>query len=155
MQNVQKNMTRNVIYFSPDETIAAAHTMMKHFNFRHLPIVRDGELQGIISDRDILREVQSYKDLNYIPEKRLIEIMNSQVITCSHTASVAEAAELMLTATIDCLPVVDDENLLVGIITSSDILRLVANSENYVEKPLPFKFKLISSAESKQNMASM
>lgn len=155
MENVQNSMTRNVIYFSPDETIGAAHTMMKHFNIRHLPIVRDGELQGIISDRDILKEMQNYKDMNYIPEKRLIEIMNAQVLTCSHTASVAQAADLMLNATIDCLPVVNNENQLVGIITSSDILRLVANNQNYIEKPLPFTFKLISSDESKAKMALM
>jgi CBS domain-containing protein len=146
-------MTKNVIYFAPDETIAAASTMMKHFNIRHLPIVRDGELKGIISDRDILRETQQYKELNYIPEKRLIEIMNTQVLTCSHRNSISQAAELMLTATIDCLPVVDDENQLVGIITSSDILRLVANSENYVEKPIPFQWKLISSEDSRGQMA--
>lgn len=144
---VKDSMTKNIIYFSPDETIGAAYTTMKHFKIRHLPIVRDGKLMGIISDRDVLKEMQNYKDINVIPQKRLVEIMNTQVVTCDIDSSLAIAAELMLEQSIDCLPILDGQEQLLGIITSTDILRVVANHKDFLEEKMPFTWKLISSHE--------
>jgi acetoin utilization protein AcuB len=120
-------MTKNVIALGPDDSVSDAITLMKEKGIKHLPIVKNDKLKGIVSDRDI-KEYSPSKataldihELHYILAKTKVkEAMKTQVITTASNAPVEEAALVMLDQHIGCLPVVDSGKL-VGIISDKDI----------------------------------
>jgi len=120
-------MAKNVITLGPDDSISDAITLMKEKRIKHLPIVKNDKLKGIVSDRDI-KEFSPSKattldiyELHYLFAKTKIkDIMKTQVITTASDTPVEEAALMLLDQKIGCLPVVDSGKL-VGIITDNDI----------------------------------
>ncbi len=132
LELVRDWMTSKVITVTTDTTLADAARLMETKMIRRLPVMEDGRLAGIVTYGDI-REAQpsaatslSIWELNYLLAKlRIAEIMTRDVITVSQNATIGEAAKLMLDHQISGLPVVDHHGDLVGIITESDIFRLV------------------------------
>ena len=114
---VKELMTRRVSTIAEHESVAMAHQMMLWAGTRHLPVLRDEILAGVISDRDVLPAIQG-KNAHAIAVR---EVMTMHVETISPDATVTEASAKMASLRIDCLPVVK-EHRLVGIVTSSDIL---------------------------------
>jgi acetoin utilization protein AcuB len=106
-------------------------------HIRRLPVMKKNRLVGIITRGDVRGAEASGAtslniwELNYILAKLDVEkIMTPQPITISPEASLAEAAQVMLKHKISSLPVVDKQEKLVGIITESDIFRLVVRAWN-------------------------
>ncbi|MGW8317640.1 MAG: CBS domain-containing protein [Candidatus Promineifilaceae bacterium] len=125
-------MTPNVVTATPQTTLPEAHRLMKENRIRRLPVISDGQLVGIITRGDVRgaepSEATSLSiwELNYLLAKLQIqEIMTRNPFTVSPEATISEAAQLMLDNKISGLPVVDDSGRVVGIITESDIFRLV------------------------------
>lgn len=114
-----------------DDTLKKAKGILESNRFHHLPVV-DGKkrLSGIVSDRDILREVSPFidkiaertQDLNTLG-RRVHQFMTRRVFTIALNAKVSEAIELMLLHTISCLPIVDEDRRVIAIVTTRDILR--------------------------------
>jgi CBS domain-containing protein len=130
---IRDHMTKNPVTISPHATLPDAHALMKEYSVRRLPVVDShGKLVGIISQTDV-REAQpsdatslSIYELNYLLAKLTIErIMTKDVLTVAPEDQVSKAAQLMLERKIGGIPVTDPEGKLVGIITESDIFRLV------------------------------
>lgn len=125
-------MSSQVISVTPETTLPEAHKLMAEKRIRRLPVVRNGHLVGMVTRGDI-REAEpssatslSIWELNYLLSKlKIAEIMTANPYTISPEATVREAAEIMLTKKVSGLPVVNDAGTLVGIITESDIFRLV------------------------------
>lgn len=124
-------MTRNPVTVDPDSTLDAAMRLFDRFPFRHLPVVENEAVIGILSDRDLQLATGwlSSKERNHdawgrtLPLPRSVrEIMVTPVLCANPTESPIEAASTMLKRRIGALPVVD-EGLLVGIVTETDILR--------------------------------
>jgi acetoin utilization protein AcuB len=110
------------------DTMGMALQMMRQHGIRHLPVLEDGKLVGILSDRD-LRSPDIPGRWHAIPwgDSIAVEwIMSSPVMVVSPDAPVSQAASLMHEERIDCAPVVDNGKL-VGIITSSDLLEILEN----------------------------
>jgi CBS domain-containing protein len=128
-------MTREVVVVSPSVTVAAASRMMERRHIRHLPVVTDGRVIGILSDRDILRSAAGGE-----PDTTCGVAMTPAPITCRTNTPVGRVAELMLTHKIDSIPVVDDVGALVGLVTSSDLLSLLVDRDQ--AQMLPFDFRL-------------
>lgn len=126
---VDKRMRRNVITVRPDDPIRRAMELLKQHRIRQLPVVEDGKVVGIITDRD-LREASassaislSVWELNYLLEQITVkEIMTKDVVTITPETPVEEAARLIHDRKFGGLPVVDDEEKLIGIITEVDLL---------------------------------
>lgn len=126
-------MSKNPIVIKTGSTLPDAYELMKEYNIRRLPVVdKEDRLMGIIARSDV-REAQpsdattlSIYELNYLLAKLTVDkIMTKKVLTVKPESSVAEAARMMLDYKVGGLPVVDGENHIVGIITESDIFRLV------------------------------
>jgi len=125
-------MTQNPITVDPKTTLPEAHKIMKDRRIRRLPVMDRGNLVGIVTLGDI-REAEpsdattlSIFELHYLLAKLTIgEIMTREPITISVDATMREAAKMMLQNKIGGLPVMDDGKL-VGIITESDIFRVLA-----------------------------
>lgn len=110
-------------------SIGEALALMREHDVRRLPVVFDtGELRGIITQGDIrgadLLRAGGFDPLQIAEALRQIkvyEVMTEQPLTVTDSSGLREAAMLMIENKIGGLPVVDDENLVVGIITESDL----------------------------------
>ncbi len=112
---VASRMRKNPETAAPRDTLAEAAAKMHSGNFRHLPIVKDGKLVGMLSDHDI-RQHQGH-----LTDTRVTGAMTDNPITVAPDTTMEEAAEIMLDRKIGGLPVVDKDKL-VGIITTTDLL---------------------------------
>jgi CBS domain-containing protein len=111
-------MTSNPSCLSPDDNLTTAIARMEVGDFRSVPVVVNGELVGIVSDRDI-------RGYRHEPDTTKIgAIMSKNPICISPDDSVNEAVRTILSCKIGGLPVIKEHNL-VGIITTTDILKAV------------------------------
>ena len=128
-------MTANVITVNTDTTLPEAHKMMIERQIRRLPVVNNGRLVGMITRGDVRGAEPSDAtslsiwEINYLLSRlKVEEIMTVQPITTNESTTIGEVAELMLTHKISGLPVLNNAGELVGIITESDIFRMVAKN---------------------------
>lgn len=110
-------MTEDPVTAAPQLSIADARKLMRSVHARHLPVVANERLVGIVSDRD-LRRVEVAGESG---ELQLSHCMQREPVTVEPETLGSEAAALMVTAKISALPVVSDEQL-VGILTLTDLL---------------------------------
>lgn len=128
-------MTKNVVTTSRQTPISAAHQLMSEKNIRRLPVVEDGKLLGIVTIGDV-REASpsdattlSIWELNYLWAQLTVEkIMTRNVLTVTPDTPILDAAEIMLEHKVSGLPVIDDNRKVVGIITESDIFRMLVRT---------------------------
>ena len=134
LELVRDWMSRDVVTAAPSLGLLDADLLMRKHNVRRLPVAENGRLVGIVTYGDI-REARPSAvtslntwEMNYLlASLKLAEVMTKEVKTISPDATIGEAAEIMLTNRISGLPVVDAMGTLVGIITESDIFRMVAH----------------------------
>jgi CBS domain-containing protein/ribosome-associated translation inhibitor RaiA len=107
---------------TPDTLIVEAITEMLDSGLRALPVVEDGEFAGLVTEYDIIDVARESERLEEIDAR---EIMNSPPITIHEDETIAKARALMRDHGISRLPVVNDENKLRGIVTTTDIIREV------------------------------
>ena len=141
LELVKKWMTPDVITITPETTLPEAHKLMTDYQIRRLPVVKDGRLVGIVTRGDIRGAEASDAtslsvwELNYLLSQLKIKgIMTRRPIVISQEATIDEAAQVMLKHKISGLPVVDLHGELVGIITESDIFRIVVQA--WKENPI-------------------
>lgn len=125
---VRQRMTANPFTAAPGNSIPDAETTMDKHNIRHLPVVDEGVVVGVISKNDIAAALPSKattlsaSEATYLISKlKVARVMSRPALTISSDALLEEAAVLMRDRKIEMLPVVDDGRL-VGVITESDIL---------------------------------
>jgi CBS domain-containing protein len=114
-------MTRHMITLNPYHSFADSVSLMAKHSFRHF-LVADaaGRLVGVVSDTDILRVLARTTNWN---ATSVIQFMTHDVITVEPETEISVAVGKMLSKRVNCLPVVDDENNLCGIVTSTDFLK--------------------------------
>ncbi|MDA8079793.1 MAG: CBS and ACT domain-containing protein [Nitrospiraceae bacterium] len=126
-------MTRKVFTVAPDDGISDAIRLLKEKKIKHIPVVRENRLKGIISDRDIKEFSPSAAstldvyELHYLLAKTKVkEVMKSKVRTTSPDTPIEEAARIMHDFSIGCLPVMEDDRI-VGIISDRDIFHALVD----------------------------
>jgi acetoin utilization protein AcuB len=122
---VQDMMTRRVQTITGAEPVSAAVERMRRSRIRHLVVMRDGELAGIVSSGDM-------RALDLRRDRRVEEIMTAPAVTATPGMTMRKAANLLRGRSIGCLPVVEDGSL-VGIVTTSDLLERIGRG---VEPPV-------------------
>ncbi len=122
-------MTRDVLQASEEMRVPQLAALMRDHHIRHLPIVHDGHLVGLVTSHDLERVSPSpvttltVGEANYLIGKlTAAKLMRSKVITCAPDTLVEEAAHLLRQEKIGCLPVVEKGGKLVGILTHEDLL---------------------------------
>lgn len=127
-------MTQNPATLERNETLDLSETIMNLGRIRHMPVVEDGKVVGVLSQRDLFRSALiaalgfgRKTTSTLIKTIRVKEVMSQNVITIAPDVSVKEAARVMIEKKIGCLPVVESDEL-VGLITETDILRYVTES---------------------------
>ena len=125
-------MTKDPLTVTPNETVGQADEIMNTNNIRQLPVLEARELVGIVTDRDIRSFLSG--SLLESPEERekalnskISDIMTTEPITVSPEDDLQEAVELLIEEKIGGIPVVEESEGLVGIVTYVDILRCFLN----------------------------
>ena len=133
---VKERMTKNPATVKAEDGLKDAMWKMEHGHFRHLPVVDEqGKLIGMLSDRDIRLIRPSLAFTN--KEDAMVQLWSISVqqaavfdpVTIKQETTLKEAAELMLRWHVGGLPVVDDGQKLVGMITYTDLLREFVGQE--------------------------
>ena len=132
---VREWMTSPVISVPPGTLISHAHQIMKDNGIRRLMVMQDKHIAGIITIGDI-REASpsdattlSIWELNYLWAQLTVDkIMSRKVITVRADQPLIDAAQLMLDNKISGLPVLDAQGDVTGVVTESDIFRMLVQS---------------------------
>jgi CBS domain-containing protein len=134
-------MTGHVLTVESQTPIADAYDLLMQNGIRRLPVVDDGHLVGIVTLGD-LREARpspatslSIYELNYLLTRLTVgEVMTLNPFRVAPDMPVQQAARIMLDHKVGGLPVVDESGALVGIITESDIFRMLVDQWDYFTK---------------------
>jgi CBS domain-containing protein len=110
-------MSRKVTTVGSKMNARFAMQIMLSTGVRHLPVLDEGRLVGVISDRDFL----TWNDEASLGDKPVAELMTTEPETAKSSDSLRESAGRMAALRIDCLPVLDGQRV-VGILTSSDVV---------------------------------
>jgi len=114
---VRDVMTTEPVSVGPDTSLAEAARLCHERHFRHLPVVQDGHLRGLLSDRDLCTAFGNHT----APKTPVAEIMTHAPITTTPDTPLSDAAETLVGHRFSSLPVLDGQRL-VGILTQIDVL---------------------------------
>jgi len=131
-KTVREIMTSEVTTLNRNDSLQLAKDIMNLGRVRHFPVIDDGKVVGVVSQRDLykasLGSVMKYGEKAqraFLEGIAIKEVMTDPPLTIAPHATVQEAARLMMEKKIGCLPVLEGPKL-VGIITETDMLKLVA-----------------------------
>ena len=125
----QDIMVKNVICVDMDERLSVVKNLMQSNGFHHLPVTEKGKLVGIISDRDLLRLISPFidsvseqaRDLDTL-NRAAHQVMTRQPITVKADTPVEDIVAWLKRVDISCLPVTDNEEHVIGIISWRDLV---------------------------------
>ncbi len=124
-------MNAPVLSLPSDSRVLEAWDIMSHKDFHHVPITSvHGALVGMVSYRDLLQSVPELiteDDRRQATQKLVAEIMSSRVISATPTTEIREIARVMLEEQIHAVPIVDHDRRLVGMLSTRDLVRGIAN----------------------------
>lgn len=126
---VQDLMTESVVTVKANDDLSTAYDLMDERRIRHLPVLEEGTLCGLITERDLLRgalgeasglPISAQREL--LRSVRVDSVMVSEPITVERDTPIREAGELLIEHKLGCVPVLSGDEL-VGILTESDFVR--------------------------------
>ena len=129
-------MTRHIVTVSQDDSLKTLRELFETHHFHHLLVTEGSRLVGVVSDRDLLKNISPFvghsfsersQDLATL-NRRAHQIMTRQLITAHPDQTVQEAVHLMLQHGVSCLPIVDEQMKPVGIVSWRDLLRVLAEA---------------------------
>ncbi|MBE6495964.1 MAG: CBS domain-containing protein [Methanobrevibacter thaueri] len=133
---VKEIMTKELVVVSPTDRLVHARRQMMEAHVGRVPVVDEEDLKGMVTSKDLMRAFIDFR--KKVPEKYqksqikevLVEdIMSSNPTVTTKDATISEVAKVMMDTGYNGLPVVEDDNV-VGIITQTDILRLIEKLES-------------------------
>ena len=131
---VSEIMTRNILKLSLSDQLSSAEAMFKKNHIRHLPVVHEERIVGMLSYNDLLRisfadavnEDEEEVETTVYEMFSIQQVMTKKVVSINSDTSIREAGRLFLQHDFHALPVVDNDRL-VGIVTTTDIIRFFLN----------------------------
>jgi CBS domain-containing protein len=141
---VQDVMTREPVTVTRQTTIKHAAEILAGRQISSLPVLDEhGQLCGVVSEADLIRDA-------FLPDARghmlpghygeggrpstVEDVMTPHAITVLESSDVADAADLMTSMGVKCLPVVDDDRVLVGVVSRSDLVKVRALADDVIER---------------------
>jgi len=146
---VKNWMNKDIITVDANESMLDAINLLKKHDVLMLPVMRNGELVGVVTDRDLKRASASdattleVHELLYILSKiKIKDIMSHPVITVPFDFTLEETAEILLNQKISSAPVVDHDGQLIGTITQTDLFRAMLSVTGLIKRGVQFAFQL-------------
>lgn len=133
---IEQLMTAVVVSVGMDDSLNVVNDIFDNTSFHHLLVLDEGILIGVISDRDLLKALSPYigtasetsRDVATL-NKSAHQIMSRKPITISPQASIQDAIVLFNMHAISCIPVTDESNKLLGIISWRDIFKALTKNK--------------------------
>lgn len=123
-------MSTQIVNIDMDETLNSIHEIFNKAHFHHLLVTEDNKLYGVISDRDLFKAISPYAGTpSELPRdtstmnKHAHQIMTRKPVTIIADSTISSAINLLLEHDISCLPVVDKDNKIEGIVTWKDLIK--------------------------------
>ena len=142
-------MSKPVITVDIEDTMQDAKALLEKHEIRMLPVMEKNKLVGVVTDRDVKRasassaaSLEPHAIQELISGIKIKEIMTGDPFTAPFDLTVEEAAEIILLNKISGMPVVDHEGCLVGIITLSDLCRVIFSLTGFGKKGIQFAIQL-------------
>lgn len=128
--NIDQIMSRQLVTVELDDSLAQVKEIFDNVKFHHLLVTDEGKLIGVLSDRDLFKAISpnvgtsrcTWHDQSTL-NKRVHQIVTRRPVTLPPQADVADAVTIFNSHPISCIPVVDEANAPVGIVSWRDILR--------------------------------
>ena len=120
-------MTRRVIFLREEDNLSRIVEGKEHFGLRHLPVLDGDRLVGMITHRDMLKILSA--DEHNEESTFVASIMTRDPIAVGPETTIREAARILIKARFGCLPVVDENRNVIGIVTEHDFLKILAGEE--------------------------
>jgi len=165
---VKEYMTPDPMTVNEDSSILEAAELMKQHKVRRFPVLRGGELIGIVTDRDLRSAAPSQvisfdaQERELMPELHSLlsgitvkEVMSRNVVTIHPEQTIVAAAQLMLERRMSGIPVVDSRGRLLGIITETDIFKVLVDLSGVSSGKTTFAFQLEDRAGSIKEVADV
>ena len=128
---VKERMSHPVISVRPDMPILEALKLMQRERIRRMPVIQDGKMLGIVSDKDLIHAAPSDAtslsvwEINYLVSKiHVKEVMTAHVLSVTEDTPIEEAARIMADNKIGGLPVMSNGGV-VGLITETDLFKIL------------------------------
>ncbi len=142
-------MSKNVITADVNDSMQEAMNRLKKNNISMLPVMKNGKLVGIVTDRDLKRASASdantlevHELLFLITKIKVQEIMTENPVTIPFDFTVEEAAEVLLDKKISGAPVVDEKGNVIGVITKNDLFRVLIALTGVGKRGIQFAFEV-------------
>lgn len=119
IESVRTQMTKDPVSVAPDASLAEVRAKLRGGGFRFVPVVDEGRLVGVITDRDIRLYSAQAADIE------VGSVMTAEAATVSPRASIREVARLLVECDVGGFPVVEGQKL-IGVITTTDVLKALA-----------------------------
>jgi acetoin utilization protein AcuB len=119
---INRIMTTDPITIGPDESVAAAKAMLESHGIHHLPVVERGVLIGILSSSDLLKLHVLRTRAQALDAVKVSQVMEAEPVTLGVFADLVDVASKLSEGGFHSLPVVEADNVLVGIVTSTDLI---------------------------------
>ncbi|MEA2055078.1 MAG: CBS domain-containing protein [Candidatus Thermoplasmatota archaeon] len=133
-EKVKEIMSTDVYSVKPDDRVIHARRILFNNDIARLPVVDDGKVVGILSDEEIafalseLKKVHSLGHQNHRIRKIIVrDVMKTPAIIVNEDITVEEAAAIMMKNEIGCVPIVGDDEKIKGIVTRTDLVRLLTD----------------------------
>jgi len=165
---VRDYMTPNPMSVNEGTTILEAAELMKKHKVRRFPVLRDNELIGIVTDRDLRSAAPSQvisfdaQERELMPELHSLlsgitvkEVMSRDVLTIHPEQTIVASAQLMLKHRMSGIPVIDNAGQLLGIITETDIFKVLVDLSGVSSGKTTFAFQLEDRAGSIKEVADV
>ena len=125
-------MSTRVVSVHMDDSLQSLRELFAATGFHHLAVVHDNKLQGIISDRDLMKSISPFVDTlserlldRATLDKRAHQIMTREVITLNPSDSVFAAITLFNNHKISCIPIIDGDSHPVGMVSWRDVMKFM------------------------------
>ena len=138
-------MSKDVITIQSDDVMTKALALMGEHDIHMLPVMKGAELVGVVTDLDLKRAesaiastMKSYDIQKYRDQIQVNTFMSKDLITVPKNFSIEEASETLLENNISGVPVVDDEGMIEGVITKSDIFKALISLTGLKKRGIQF-----------------
>ena len=128
--HVEEIMSHRVITVNDSKTIKECYDLMQEYNIQQLPVIADSalHLKGMISKQDIIKYIVD--DIEYASQnifKHIYDISTKKIITTDPISDIRRVAKVMIDFNINAIPVVNSDDVVVGMVTRHDIVKAVSN----------------------------
>ncbi|MFT4811225.1 MAG: acetoin utilization protein AcuB [Paraglaciecola sp.] len=134
---IERIMSKPVVTVTLDTTLRMVKQIFENAKFHHLLVVEKGKLYGVLSDRDLLKSISPFIGTlqetahdKFTLNKKVHQIMSRKPITLTPSADVYMAISVFNQHNISCIPIVNEKDAPIGIISWRDILRIIEINHN-------------------------